>query len=119
MKYKYCNHINCGQLIPEGEKYCQKHQPIPRQSSAKPFAKAFRSSNLYNTSRWRTLRKKIIKKFNSVCQKCGATGNVVDHIYAHRGDEDLFFNEENCTVLCYQCHSVKTAQEISERKKRY
>lgn len=37
---------------------------------------------------------------------------VADHIKAHRGDEELFFDPENLQSLCKPCHDAhKQAQE--------
>lgn len=33
----------------------------------------------------------------------------VDHVIPHRGNERLFWNEQNWQALCYECHSQKTA----------
>lgn len=33
---------------------------------------------------------------------------VVDHIVAHRGDLEAFFDHENLQALCAPCHSRKT-----------
>jgi 5-methylcytosine-specific restriction endonuclease McrA len=33
-----------------------------------------------------------------------------------RGNEELFFDENNLQTLCHSCHAIKTAQEIRERK---
>jgi len=35
----------------------------------------------------------------------------VDHIRAHRGDYELFWDERNWQGLCQRCHSRKTATE--------
>lgn len=50
------------------------------------------------------------------CAKIGSTtaANVVDHIVAHRGDKDLFWNQDNWQSLCKLCHdSVKKAEEAA------
>jgi 5-methylcytosine-specific restriction protein A len=36
---------------------------------------------------------------------------VCDHIVPHKGDERLFWAEENWQSLCFHHHSEKTAQE--------
>jgi 5-methylcytosine-specific restriction protein A len=36
---------------------------------------------------------------------------VVDHIIPHRGDQALFWDEENWQPLCLVCHNAKTARE--------
>jgi 5-methylcytosine-specific restriction enzyme A len=41
------------------------------------------------------------------CQKHGqlTPAHVVDHKVPHRGDQDLFWNEDNWQSLCSNCHS--------------
>ncbi|PZQ55562.1 MAG: hypothetical protein DI555_07950 [Novosphingobium pentaromativorans] len=42
---------------------------------------------------------------------------VADHKTPHRGDERLFWDEENLTTLCANCHSSK--KQSAERANRY
>jgi 5-methylcytosine-specific restriction protein A len=62
------------------------------------------------------LRNKILKE-QPFCIKCGSNSDLqVDHIIPPRGNEELFFNEDNLQTLCRLCHSVKTNNEIRNRK---
>jgi 5-methylcytosine-specific restriction endonuclease McrA len=36
---------------------------------------------------------------------------VVDHIQPHKGDETLFWDENNWQPLCRQCHDIKATIE--------
>ena len=36
---------------------------------------------------------------------------MVDHIIPHKGDEALFWDEDNLQSLCTPCHNQKTARE--------
>ena len=36
---------------------------------------------------------------------------VVDHIIPHKGDMDIFWDEDNWQPLCKRCHDQKTATE--------
>lgn len=36
---------------------------------------------------------------------------VVDHIKPHRGDQRLFWDEDNWQALCKECHDRKTLTE--------
>lgn len=38
-------------------------------------------------------------------------GTVVDHIIPHRGNYDLFWNQDNWQTLCKLHHDQKTARE--------
>jgi len=57
---------------------------------------------IYN-AQWRRLRKKHLDA-NPWCKRCGARGNVCDHIIPHRGELSLAYDETNLQTLCKQCH---------------
>ena len=41
-------------------------------------------------------------------QRQGVTLTLVDHIVPHRGDQALFWDEQNWQPLCKSCHDKKT-----------
>ena len=75
----------------------------------------------YKTSRWQKLRMKILRRDLFTCQWSGC-GRVVadtsklvaDHREPHRGDEVLFWDENNLWTLCKQCHD--SAKQREERR---
>lgn len=74
---------------------------------------------LYNTTRWRKCRALFLVKHPLCvyCQKQGRTTEaaIVDHIKAHKGDEQLFFAESNWQPLCRDCHDrVKQREELGQ-----
>ncbi|MCE5979070.1 HNH endonuclease [Pseudomonas sp. JR33AA] len=68
--------------------------------------------------RWQKAREQYLRD-NPLCVYCARQGrtaaaSVVDHIVAHRGDKDLFWNQANWQSLCKPCHdSVKQAEEVA------
>ncbi|MFA6100484.1 MAG: HNH endonuclease signature motif containing protein [Patescibacteria group bacterium] len=51
-----------------------------------------------------------------LCIECAACGRdraatVVDHKEPHKGDYELFWDEDNWQGLCASCHNRKTAAE--------
>jgi 5-methylcytosine-specific restriction endonuclease McrA len=121
MRKRICAYPMCKRLIDPHERYCPEHKRDTAGSNGnrKPFENAARSNTgLYNTARWKRLRKKHLEE-NGYCIYCGSAENLtVDHITAPRGDEDLFFSPGNLQTLCPGCHSFKTAKEINERRGR-
>jgi 5-methylcytosine-specific restriction protein A len=109
MKAKICSQPGCSTLIVIDTAYCEKH----KIEKVAPFKNAVRTNeHLYNTARWRKLRNKILKESPN-CSRCGADANLqVHHRTPPRGDEELFFDENNLTPLCESCHRVATAKEI-------
>jgi 5-methylcytosine-specific restriction endonuclease McrA len=71
----------------------------------------------YKTARWQRLRWSVLLKACFTCAKCGHIEAitkllVADHVVPHRGDEALFWDEENLQCLCKTCHDrVKQAEE--------
>lgn len=75
----------------------------------------------YATTRWRKLRMKILARDLFTCQRpeCGRTTAdtsqlVADHRKPHRGDEALFWDEDNLQTLCKPCHDG--AKQREERR---
>jgi len=112
-KAKICCSPGCNKLIPVGKAYCDKCQPPARI----PFQNAIRSNEgLYNTNRWRKLRKKVLSE-TPYCIKCGAdSGLEIHHKIPPRGDIELFYEESNCVPVCRVCHRKITAREILGRR---
>ncbi len=53
---------------------------------------------------------------NPLCLDCQQDGRVVaakvvDHIIPHKGDDELFWNQDNWQPLCKSHHSKKTAKQ--------
>ena len=75
----------------------------------------------YKTARWQKLRLKILQRDLYTCQKTGVllvgkhpapNSPVVDHKRAHRGDERLFWDENNLHAVSKDYHdSEKQAEE--------
>ena len=71
--------------------------------------------DLYNTTAWRRARLAFLAE-NPYCVECEKQGRDrlaehVDHIVPHKGDLDLFWDQENWQPLCRRCSNRKTAIE--------
>ena len=88
-----------------------------KEKARRDFSKYQRSSDLYNTSKWKTVSRNFLKS-HPYCEICGSPSEVVDHIIPHRGDEDLFWDRNNLQDLCKNCHNLKTQKEINERRRK-
>jgi len=73
-------------------------------------------ARLYSSRRWQRERLVFLNEY-PLCHYCEEAGrvreaNVVDHIKPHKGDYELFWNQENWQALCTPCHaSVKQIEE--------
>lgn len=107
---KPCRYNGCPELT--SERYCEKHKKlvdVDYDKNSRPF------KHLYNTSRWRKLRKEFLAE-HQFCEECKKIGVyspavIVDHVKAHKGNERLFWDESNWQGLCKSHHDMKTAKE--------
>jgi 5-methylcytosine-specific restriction protein A len=115
MRKKICNFPGCNELIDISERYCQQH----KKEQPPPFISAIRyNEKLYKTTQWKQLRSRILKE-QDCCFKCGISKNEtkleVHHIIPPRGNEALFFDENNLAAVCPVCHKIITNKEIRTR----
>ena len=60
-----------------------------------------------NSSRFLKARAWFLRQ-NPICNECKRNATtVLDHIHAHKGDYELFWNQENWQGLCEKCHRAK------------
>jgi len=60
----------------------------------------------YNKT-WEKYRYKFLY-YNPNCYACGQKANTVDHIVAHKGNQNLFWDVTNYIPMCHSCHSRVT-----------
>lgn len=79
---------------------------------AKPYAIKF-----YKSKAWRKCREEYITKVFGLCEWCGESGHIVDHIEPITPDNinnpDITLNHDNLQYLCLDCHNRKTFQKHS------
>jgi 5-methylcytosine-specific restriction protein A len=109
-----CKHPACGKLI-DMAGYCDSHQAIQDKLDAERRKNRTHNYSKMYGSEWRKVRNTYLKA-NPLCVVCFAKclivpANVVDHIKPHKGDKNLFWDEDNYQPLCKPCHDAKTAKE--------
>jgi 5-methylcytosine-specific restriction protein A len=70
----------------------------------------------YRTARWKKLRWAVLLLQGFTCTRCGKLEGdtsqlVADHVKPHRGDEALFWDENNLTCICKPCHDGAKQRE--------
>ncbi|NTG48982.1 HNH endonuclease [Agrobacterium rhizogenes] len=78
----------------------------------------------YKTARWQKLRMVVLVRDLFTCQMkgCGrieadTSQLVADHKIPHRGDEVLFWDENNLQCLCKPCHDrLKQKEERAQAR---
>ena len=108
MPYAPPARCDCGGLIRQGK--CDKCGPRRGREHVKA-----EWNYLYQKQRWRKASK-LFRTNNPLCRYCERAGRVkaaavVDHIEPHKGNLDLFWNEENWQSLCAKCHNEKSSKE--------
>lgn len=99
----------CPVLLPMGVPRCAKHEKARHTRDRQRRGSAHQRGY---TSRWRAHRARFLAE-HPLCAPCERVGRttpatVVDHIRAHKGDEDLFWDEENHQASCKPCHDART-----------
>lgn len=66
--------------------------------------------HLYDTARWKRLREQQLMA-EPLCRFCleveeVTAADTVDHIKAHKGGVELFFEPSNLQSLCKSCHDT-------------
>jgi len=100
---------SCGGKISGGE--CDRCGPV-RKPSERERQTAYQRG--YDRS-WQKYATRF-KQQHPICAHCQRQGKLsaaehVDHIIAHKGDQELFWDRANHQGLCASCHSRKTTQE--------
>lgn len=112
---KICSYRGCSALT-RNPRFCDKHQAIA-ETERKAIVDSRRGSSASRgyDHRWRNARVRFLR-VHPLCENCSridapVAATVVDHKTPHRGDQYLFWNENNWQALCASCHSRKTVLE--------
>jgi 5-methylcytosine-specific restriction protein A len=108
---KFCRKQGCKEYG-DDDGYCSKHK---REAHSYDQYRGTAAERGYD-SKWRKARLGYLKK-HPLCVECERNGVVraateIDHIRAHRGDKELFWDSKNnWMALCKGHHSQKTIRE--------
>lgn len=111
---KRCRAPGCNNMT--HDTYCEEHSHLApqRQADERRLSSTARGYD----RRWRKARARYLQE-HPLCEECDHAGRVVpatvvDHIVPHRGDQKLFWDENNWQGLCKRCHDKKTQRELAE-----
>ncbi len=102
-----CAYVSCANRVPAGQTFCRQHQKEQTRRYDKKRGSSYERG--YN-ARWRKYRR-IFLNHHPFCAECGGIATVVDHIIPHKGDQELFWCEDNHQSMCAICHNRKTYDE--------
>ena len=102
-----CRYPLCSNKADKGSSYCKIHKKIMEKQRSTPTERGY-------DYKWQKFRKEYLKK-NPFCVVCLNKGKliqakVIDHIVPHKGNERLFWDENNMQTLCIRCHNKKTGK---------
>ena len=109
---RYCQ--RCSQWATQGN-YCDDHAPRRNYKQENARREAHWYDAWYKTKLWEDKRARQLQR-EPLCRDCLAAGlyvpaTEVDHVVPHKGDWNLFIDEDNLQSLCKRSHSSKTATE--------
>jgi len=118
---KPCAKSGCPELVEGGTAYCENHRRDTRAYSHSRYDRTRnkKHTKFYNSSRWRKLRDRYIKR-NPLCEHCKGRGSLVpakevDHKIPIKINFEKRFDYNNLQALCKSCHATKTYED----KERY
>ena len=102
-----CSKPGCPELVPRGERYCEKHRGEERRYDRERGSAAERGYDAH----WRKVRAWKLS-VSPICQDCLEKGKVTPAKEVHHNDGNPRNNTpENLKSLCHSCHSRRTAKE--------
>lgn len=71
---------------------------------------------MYNSTRWRELRKSVLKRDRYLCTNCGTSvrglgKSRVDHIKTAKHHPELFWDMKNLRTLCPACDNARHSEK--------
>ncbi len=105
-----CRYPGCPGFCAQGQVFCKDHMAWSGDR-----LRGGADARGYDT-RWRTARKRYLS-YHPLCVECLkekklTPATVVDHIVPHRGNQKLFWDENNWQPLCKGCHDRKTGSGL-------
>lgn len=101
-----CARPGCAALVPSG--LCREHQHQENRRRGSSTRQGYGQA-------WRRARAQWLRD-HPLCEQCKREGRttlatVVDHVLPHRGDQALFWNQNNWQSMCKPDHDAKTMRE--------
>src|SRR5713226_4875491 len=103
-----CSIPRCPELTTGGA--CERHRSVRQRDYDE---RRGTSTERGYDSRWRRLRLLFLREHPLCADPFGdhegrtTAAECIDHVIAHKGDMDLFWNQSNWQPLCLRCNSKK------------
>lgn len=108
--------LACGHTAPLDQP-CPVCGPTPakRAESARKRERAA-WQKVYNTPRWRKVRREVLKRDRFTCQDCGARATVAAHLRPFDPDDEAAFDPRNLKASCVSCNSREASNRYHATK---
>jgi 5-methylcytosine-specific restriction protein A len=99
-----CEYHGCSAIV-KGRRFCKTHQPRSLTANAKGY-----------DFRWARYSRNFLHAHPFCCDPFArhrgmlVPATVTGHKQPHRGDQNLFWSEENHYALCWSCNSYQAAK---------
>ena len=70
---------------------------------------------IYNSPRWRAVRKEVLERDGWRCQECGGPGRLEVHHKVRLADGGEHFDLGNLETLCRSCHQARLSVDPEVR----
>ena len=105
---KACTYPGCPYYCEPNTDYCTTHRKKTRANRRKHGG--FPQSDKWRGSARFLKEREVFLRHNPICNICKiAPATVLDHVIAHKGNYDLFWDQTNWQGLCDDCHRGKHA----------
>ena len=113
---KFCNKVNCNNLIDFTEKFCKKHEELNYEYDRKRYKEDKEIRKTYSNKTWKNIRKNVLIRDDYLCQYCLANSHVVraevvDHYIPVRDAYENRYDENNLVASCIKCNTKKSYDE--------
>jgi 5-methylcytosine-specific restriction protein A len=100
-----CSAPGCPVLVPSGQGRCATHERKADRARGTAHSRGY-------DARWQKYRRTFLAA-NPLCVLCTAearvtAATVVDHVRAHKGDQQLFWDPTNHRAVCKPHHDQRT-----------
>ena len=126
MKVSHCNQRGCRALVPQGQRYCPKHDKLHQwiggsQKQSKDYYKRYNeiardseANSFYHSKQWKTVRDFVVAQDMYTDQVTGKVSDelICDHVIPRRllsTEEQL--DTSNLWSLSRGTHTIKTRME--------
>jgi 5-methylcytosine-specific restriction endonuclease McrA len=107
---KECHSVGCGELIPVGQTYCDKHKG-ETERYYNEHVRNHKAQSFYSSREWRKVRAYVMARDDYLCQlslrdKRIVKADLVHHIFPLENYPELALSPSNLIALSHEQHNL-------------